>query len=133
MRIAGEPAVSGRTTQDSFRNPFTDTVDQPVAKGRNPCGFGAEVGRCLLSRCREGCNGSGIQRAGADVPFLATAVLDGGQFHCPSQQEGTNTDGDYTIGSVSGDFSFSALAPKTMGKIYGFDVDIDSYPASLSS
>jgi hypothetical protein len=90
MRVAGEPAVSGGTAQDGFRNPFQDTVNQPVAEARNACGLGAQGGCGLLSGSGEGCDRRRVQGARADVPFLASAVLDGGKFHGPPQQERTH-------------------------------------------
>jgi hypothetical protein len=58
---------------------------------------------------------------------------EGLDWHFRRKVAGVDTDGDYVAGSVSGDFSFSFLAPNTAGKIYNFATDIDQYPSELSA
>lgn len=53
-------------------------------------------------------------------------------WHFARKKPGIDTDGDYSVGSISSDRTFVAEAPATLAVITDFNDDISAYPVDLS-
>lgn len=69
---------------------------------------------------------------GFNKKFCYYAPFQGLDWHFARKKPGVETDGDYTIGSISGDFGFVNEAIETSFRIRNYDVTLDNYPTDIS-
>lgn len=69
---------------------------------------------------------------GYNPKYVTYHAFEGLDWHFARKRPGVETDGDYTIGSISGDFVLMNQAIETSFRIRNFDTNIDNYPVDLS-
>jgi hypothetical protein len=69
---------------------------------------------------------------GYNKQFCSYHPFEGLDWHFSRKEAGVNTNGDYVIGSVSGDFTFECEGVETLWRVYNANTDRDAYPLDLS-
>jgi hypothetical protein len=69
---------------------------------------------------------------GYNAEFCEYNAFEGLDWHLDRKEAGVNTNGDYVIGSVAGDFTFQYHALETAFRIYGANTSWDDYPMDIS-
>ncbi len=69
---------------------------------------------------------------GYNAAFCEYNAFEGLDWHFSRKEMGVNTNGDYVIGSVSGDFTFRCEGVETLWRLFGANTDRDAYPLDIS-
>jgi len=69
---------------------------------------------------------------GYNKEFCSYHPFEGLDWHFSRKEMGVNTNGDYVIGSVSGDFTFQCTGVETTWRLYGANTNRDDYPLDIS-
>jgi hypothetical protein len=69
---------------------------------------------------------------GYNANFCKYHNFEGLDWHFSRKEMGVDTNGDYVIGSISGDFTFTCEGVETLFRLYNASTDRDAYPLDIS-